>query len=252
MRRVVILLLSAIMLITVCVAITSSDFQTAYVEQFNPEAKDTKDVMAEMIVTPEVVLPIPEEKHYDGTVYLTFDDGPTNEITPQILDILKEHEVLATFFVLGSYAKRVPEVLKREFEEGHTIGNHSYSHQKSMFSSIDKFKSEIEKTNSVISEITGEIPKFFRFPYGTKVGKAFKDYLSEKELTVINWNCESSDSHSTTIKADAILASVKRTVKDQKEVIVIMHDTYGKQETVKALPQIIEYFKELNYEFKSF
>lgn len=190
------------------------------------------------------------KKEYAGSVYLTFDDGPTKEITTQILDILKEYDVKATFFSLGEYIDRNPEITKRAYEEGHEIASHSYTHKKAMFSSLETFKSEITKTEEAIFNAIGITPDFFRVPYGTKLGQEYKDYLSAKGYEMIGWNCESYDSRGSHIKAADILKGVKDTSKNKKEVIVIMHDTYGKQETVKALPDVIEYFQSINYEFK--
>ena len=193
-----------------------------------------------------------EEIEYDGTVYLTFDDGPVSTITPQILDILKENEVPATFFCLGEYVNKNKEITKRAYEEGHTIASHTYTHKKAMFSSLETFKSEITKTADVIEEVTGERPAFFRIPYGTKIGQAYKDFLVDEGYTTVGWNCESNDSRSGKITPEYILETVKNTSKNKKNVTVIMHDTYGKQHTVDALQDVIDYFRSINYEFKKY
>ena len=254
MRKIVVTIFSVILLLTVCVGMTSSEYQKMYVETFTPEVID-KPLITEMFLEATVEeIPVVEEiPHvYDGVVYLTFDDGPVTEITPQILDTLKEYNVKATFFMLGSYAKRNPEIVKRAYDEGHTIATHSYSHQKSMFNSLDKFKNEIETSVTVLEEITGDKIKYFRIPYGTSIKQSFKDYLESKGLTIVKWNCESYDSRVNTKTPEQILEGVKSTLPKNKDAIVIMHDTYGKQKTADALPSIIEYFNSLNYEFKRF
>ncbi|MBP3284115.1 MAG: polysaccharide deacetylase [Clostridia bacterium] len=260
MKRFILSLISVMILITVCVAMTSSERQDKYVAVFHPAAVKTQDVAEEFFGKEEIIPeepvvkePVVEEpKVYDGVVYLTFDDGPVEAITVPILDILKEYGVKATFFTLGSYGERNPEILKRQAEEGHTVANHSYSHKKDIFQSLSTFQSEIEKTNEVILNATGKEVKFFRIPYGTKVGAAYKEYLDSLGMEVIGWNCESYDSRTPKRTAEQILEGVKSTSKGKKEVIVIMHDTYGKTETVKALPSVIEYFQSINYEFKAF
>jgi len=263
MKRFVLSIVSVMILITVCVAMTSSERQDKYVAVFHPEAVKTQEV-AEMffgVEEPEPVVEVPiveepivveESKVYDGVVYLTFDDGPVEKITVPILDILKEYNVPATFFTLGSYGEKAQEILKRQAEEGHTVANHSYSHRKEIFSSLSKFQQEVEKTNEVIKNATGNDVKFIRIPYGTKLTASYKEYLASIGMESISWNCESYDSRTPKRTAEQILEGVKSTSKGKKEVIVIMHDTYGKEETVKALPSIIEYFKSLNYEFKAF
>ena len=94
-----------------------------------------------------------------------------------------------------------------------------------------------------------------KIPYGMltlKKGKTFKDYLNEKGLSVIGWNCESYDSRTYTTKPEQLVQAVKDTMGTKKEVTVIMHDTYGKQKTADALPDIIEHFNEVNYELKKY
>lgn len=254
MKKVTTLILCVAVLATVCVAMTTSERQQAYADVFNPGAINKEETMDKLIVEPEPIIeePVKEEHVYDGIAYLTFDDGPSTTITPQILDILKEKNVKATFFVIGSYAKSHPELVKRAYDEGHTIGLHSYTHKKSMFNSLKAFKEEVDKTYDVVYDIIGEAPKYFRIPYGTKIGKTFKDYLNEKGLSVIGWNCESYDSRTYTTKPEQLVQAVKDTMGTKKEVTVIMHDTYGKQKTADALSDIIEHFNEVNYELKKY
>lgn len=260
MRKIIVPLFSIVLLISVCVGITSSEYQEKYVEVFTPDVIE-KPLIDELFVKPQVIdseiveedaLVTEEAKVYDGTVYLTFDDGPVPAITSQILDTLKLYNVKATFFMLGSYAKKNPDMVKRAYDEGHTIGSHSHTHQKSMFSSLANFKSEVDQSVSVLEEITGDTVKFFRIPYGTKINETFKDYLDKKGLTIVKWNCESYDSRVNTKTPEQILEGVKRTKPAKGDAIVIMHDTYGKQKTADALPSIIEYFQSINYEFKRF
>ena len=254
MKKATTLILCVTILATVCVAMTTSERQQSYADVFNPEAITSKDTLDKLIVEPEPIIEeaLEEEHIYDGIAYLTFDDGPSTTITPQILDTLKEKEIKATFFVIGSYAKSHPDLVKRAYDEGHTIGLHSYTHKKSMFNSLAAFKEEVDKTYDVVYDIIGEAPRYFRIPYGTKIGKTFKDYLNEKGLSIIGWNCESYDSRTFTTKPEQLLQAVKDTSVNKKEVTVIMHDTYGKQKTADALADIIEYFNEMNYELKRY
>ena len=121
-----------------------------------------------------------------------------------------------------------------------------------MFNSLAAFKEEVDKTYDVVYDIIGEAPRYFRIPYGTKIGRTFKDYLNEKGLSIIGWNCESYDSRTFTTKPEQLLQAVKDTSVNKKEVTVIMHDTYGKQKTADALSDIIEFFNEKNYELKKY
>ena len=254
MRKILVTFICFVMLLSVCVGVTSSEYQKAYVETFTPQILNTDETMQQLFRQEETVIPevVEEEKVYDGVVYLTFDDGPVEGITTQILDTLKSYDVKATFFMLGSYAKRNPVLTKRVYDEGHTVASHSHTHQKSMFNSLANFKKEIEDSVSVLEGITGDKVKYFRIPYGTKIGQAYKDYLAQKGLTIVKWNCESYDSRVNTKTPEQILEGVKKTKPKQGDVIVIMHDTYGKQKTADALASIIEYFQSINYEFKRF
>jgi len=200
----------------------------------------------------ETLATLDNTHEYSGVVYLTFDDGPVPGITDKILDILKEYDVQATFFNLGSYVKKNPELTKRAYDEGHTIASHSYSHRSEMFSSLEKFKNEIINTSEAIEEAVGEKPKFFRTPYGTKLKDAYKEIVYSNGMEFVSWNCETYDSRKGEKTTEDLLNAVKSTMPKKKDVIVIMHDTYGKQHTVDALPSIIEYFQSINYEFRKF
>lgn len=256
MIRIPALVVCAVSLATVCVGMTSSEKKEVYASTVMAETVEEEVAVPKVtepnVIEEEVIEEIVEPHVYDGVAYLTFDDGPVTNITPQILDVLKENNVKATFFVIGSYAKRNPELVKRAYDEGHTVGLHSYTHQKSMFNSLAAFKEEVDKNYEVVYDITGEAPKFFRVPYGTKLNQSYLNYLSEKGLSVIGWNCESYDSRTFTTEPGQLVQAVKDTMGKKKDVTVIMHDTYGKQKTVDALPDIIKHFNEINYELKRY
>lgn len=135
--------------------------------------------------------------------YLTFDDGPSQNITPQILDILRNEEVKATFFVLGSRVELYPELLKQEYEAGHYIANHGYSHNyTSIYSSASAVLEEYKSTEDKIKQVLGEeySSYLFRFPGGSEGGKykkvknEAKKVLEQNNIAYINWNCLTNDS----------------------------------------------------------
>lgn len=135
--------------------------------------------------------------------YLTFDDGPSENITPQILETLKNEEVKATFFVLGSRVELRPDLVKREYEEGHYIANHGYSHvYTSIYSSPQAVLDEYNKAENKIKEAIGNSEyssHLFRFPGGSEGGKygkvknAAKSLLEENDVSFINWNALTND-----------------------------------------------------------
>ncbi|WP_270565285.1 polysaccharide deacetylase family protein [Clostridium beijerinckii] len=198
-------------------------------------------------------------------VYLSFDDGPSETNTPSILKTLKEENVKATFFVLGKaidQSEANKNLLKQELEEGHAIGNHSYSHNyKYLYPNgsvnTNNFMSEINKTNESLKKVLGEdfSTRAIRFPGGhmswKNTGEVDK-IMKEKDYHYVDWNALSKDAEGPHKNADQLTEEVKKTVENKTKVVLLMHDTYGKEETAKALPGIIEYLKGQGYEFRTF
>lgn len=189
-------------------------------------------------------------------VYLTIDDGPTENITPKVLDVLKKYDVKATFFLIGNMAERHPEILKRQVSEGHAIGNHTYSHVfKQVYASNDSFMEEVKKAERVFKDILGQdfSTRLFRFP-----GGSFEDYkqpmkalLKEKGYNYIDWNSLNGDEEKKNPSAEWLVNRVKETAGTKEKVVVLMHDSGNKQTSLEALPGIIEYFLSRGYEFKT-
>ncbi|MFD2673534.1 polysaccharide deacetylase family protein [Marinicrinis sediminis] len=186
----------------------------------------------------------------EPTVYLTFDDGPS-KLTPLVLDILKEEQVPATFFVLGELAEYRPELLERMVEEGHAIGNHTYNHKYSeLYTSYETFWEQMEQTEAVIARITGKPTMLVRAPGGTYLNfdAFYFYYLNQAGYRIHDWTIDSGDSRSSQVSAEEIIRTVKQGTLAH-EVNVLMHDAAGKQATVEALPEIIQWFKSKGYEF---
>jgi len=184
--------------------------------------------------------------------YLTFDDGLDNKVTPQILDILKQYKVKGAFFIVGNTVSKHKDVLKRINDEGHSIGNHSYSHKKDIiYTSVEKFSEELAKTSKAIYEVTGIAPKLFRPPYGSPYIKSreYKEALAD--YNTVLWNVDSNDSRVKGINASGIAASVKNQLKGKQKAIILFHSTSAKAETVKALPEIIQYLIDNGYTIAS-
>jgi len=171
------------------------------------------------------------------TVALTFDDGPS-DYTKDILDLLDEHKVSATFFVIGNKALIYKETLMNIVAKGNEIGNHTYSHPWLTHLSVNETILELDKTNDLIFDITGTKPTLFRPSYGdinVKVKKAI-------DMEVVMWNNDSNDWKYRSSKS--IAARVIRNISDGD--IIIMHDTYKR--SYEALKIIIPKLKEMNYQ----
>lgn len=197
----------------------------------------------------------------EKVVYLTFDDGPSKDITPQVLDILKEQDVKATFFVLGARVDLYPETLKRAFNEGHYIANHGYSHKYSqIYESKDTvFQEYVECENSIRNALNN--PDYnsylFRFPGGSSGGRYEKIKAQAREhfqnygIAYTNWNCLTGDAEGKNTKEECI-QEVINTKAGRGSLILLMHDANDKPQTVEALPEIIQMLKDEGYTFKTF
>ncbi|MCC2686185.1 MAG: polysaccharide deacetylase, partial [Paenibacillaceae bacterium] len=184
------------------------------------------------------------------TVYLTFDDGPSN-VTPKVLDILKDNGIQATFFVLGKQAEEHPDLIKRILDEGHQIGNHSYDHvYKNLYSSFDDFWDQVQRTEGILNDIAGIRPRMMRAPGGTATNfdSYYFYYMDEAGYIMEDWNMDSGDSAGVGIPASKIIANVKKG-RTYKQSVLLMHDGIGHGESAKALPEIIQYFKDRGFAF---
>lgn len=190
--------------------------------------------------------------------YLTFDDGPTENITGDVLNTLNKYNVKATFFMIGRMIDENRELARRVFDEGHLIANHSYYHDyKELYASSDSFFNEIDKTFNSIKEITGEEPfKLIRFPGGSynygehaKVKQRYKALLKQKGYYYADWNCLDGDGESGNYTASQLLKRIKSTAKSNNAV-VLLHDGCIGKTTAEILPSIIEYFQAQEYEFR--
>lgn len=194
----------------------------------------------------------------DKVVYLTFDDGPSAKVTPQILDILKQYNVKATFFIIGKNAEQYPDLVKRAAEEGHSVANHSYSHDySSVYADTDTFREEINKAREVLKNIVGEdnFTDIFRFPGGAfrEQRAEFKSVLIEENVPFVNWNCLTGDAETRSPVPADLIAKAKKTAASSgsDSVTVLMHDAGAKQATADALPGLIEYFQSEGYRFEA-
>jgi len=193
-------------------------------------------------------------------VFLTFDDGPSKSITPQILDLLGQENIKATFFVLGKNVHRYPEITKRAYEEGHFIANHGYTHSYStIYASIDAILDEYNRTEDEIRNAL-ENAKYsshlFRYPGGSTGGKykqikkEAKSVLEENEIFYLDWNALTKDAEGAKT-SEAQLENLEGTVGEKSSVVLLMHDAADKQVTYETLPAIIAFFRERGYQFKN-
>lgn len=193
--------------------------------------------------------------------YLTFDDGPTKNVTPKVLEILKKNNTLANFFVVGKHVAEYPELVKQEYEDGHFIANHGYSHNNNkLYKSKNDFINEILKTDEAISTaigVSGYHSHIFRFPNGSmsknhyNAKKNATNYLKEIDYTYVDWNALNNDSIKKYSK-EQLLSNLKKSSKDKGTLVILMHDTGDVNNTYDVLEDSINYIKSQGYEFRTF
>ncbi|NEW62335.1 polysaccharide deacetylase family protein [Granulicatella sp. zg-ZJ] len=175
-------------------------------------------------------------------VALTFDDGPRADTTPRILDVLKQYDVKATFFILGQNIAGNENLLKREVQEGHELGNHTFTHRSLPTLTDDEVKEEIGKTQKMIEDITGVKPKSLRPPYG-----AYNQKVAElAKLPIALWNIDSEDWKSRNVN------SIQHQVLDTTigGSIILVHDIH--EESAQSVESLILGLRERGFEFVTF
>lgn len=210
-------------------------FTTAHVEESPRENVEIQETEQE---EPEAVV-------YDKRIYLTFDDGPSSN-TSAILDILKQYDVKATFFVVGKSDEQSVALYQRIVAEGHTLGMHSFSHKyDEIYASKESFVQDLTQLQEYLYDITGVWPRYYRFPGGSSntVSKVRMQeliaYLNENDITYYDWNVASGDAVSGQLSKDAIVNNCLSGISVQKDSVVLLHDAAEKDTTVTALPEII-------------
>ena len=198
----------------------------------------------------------PKEVEEQKIAYLTFDDGPSKNVTPYILDILKEYQVKATFFVIGSQAQGNPEILKRMEAEGHIVANHTFSHNyKTLYASPKNFLKDLEKNEKLLDELLSNYSKakIIRFPGGSfgKSKAATRKAVIDKGYHYIDWNVVNGDAEGNNIPPIKQLERLADILENKKTAIILMHDSNTKQTTIDALPRMIEYIQSQGYIFKT-
>lgn len=182
-------------------------------------------------------------------VYLTFDDG-SGTLTPTVLDTLDKYNVKATFFVVGNYSPS-EDFARTEYNDiisrGHTLGIHSFTHSRAnIYESFDAFKADADHMYNYVTELTGRPPRFWRFPGGSATSFAdsrmksdYIPYIESLGMTYYDWNVSSGDG-SGNITRDKVYQNVINGVTNKDVSVVLMHDGSGHDETVAALPSILD------------
>ncbi len=187
--------------------------------------------------------------------YLTFDDGPSIN-TYDILDILEEKDIKATFFIVGSAIKdKEEDSLRRMVNEGHTIGIHTYSHLcNEIYCSVENYLDDFNTVYEQIYDITGERVNIYRFPWGSnngyskKIKNALLEEMERRGFACYDWNVDTKDAVGRPT-AYSILKNIRKDIKRYNDPIILMHDSKKNDLIVQLLPEIIGLLKDMGYEF---
>lgn len=175
----------------------------------------------------------------EKAIALTFDDGPHPVYTEEILDVLDQAGVKASFFMMGKEAELYPDVVKKVDDAGHLIGNHTYTHANVCQISEAETLDEITKTNDILEDLTGKRPQFFRPPFGCKneaLEKQTGMFWIFWDVDTLDWSCQN---------AGQVYRQVVKNVGEND--IILMHDAYPS--TVEAVKNLIPALREMGYTF---
>jgi peptidoglycan/xylan/chitin deacetylase (PgdA/CDA1 family) len=187
-------------------------------------------------------------------VYLTFDDGPIPGITDKVLDVLAENDVKATFFIVGKEIMGREKELARMYNEGHSIGLHTYSHKFSkIYKSDEAFIEEMEQTGALVEKLLNYKAQAIRFPGGSDkmLSNVLLDKLHNRGYQIYDWNVDLGDGINGAANIGRIINNAKKIKGNKNSVFILAHCNSNNKNTLRALPQIIEYYRASGYSFKA-
>lgn len=216
-----------------------------------PEFPAYQELYPELYAQPARLNSVDEEK----TVYLTFDDGPSPR-TPELLAILAQYDIKATFFVAGGDSEDSKQWMRDIVAAGHTLGIHTYSHDyNKIYQSVEAYLEDFNAMYNIILEATGTAPQVFRFPGGSinaYNGATYRDIISEmvrRGFVYFDWNRMSGDAVRGNVPADTLVENALDRADGLRRVILLMHDSARFTNVVDALPRIIEGYQQAGFHF---
>lgn len=246
---ITLLILPTILTIILMIKVFSLEKEVAELQVGQLKLEQQAAELKEAAETPEPT-EVPEKKK----VYLTFDDGPGSQ-TEEILDILKENEIKATFFVTGKVGDEAEKIYKKIVKDGHTLGMHSYSHiYDEIYETKESFSKDFKKLYNYLHDVTGYEPQWYRFPGGSTSEhiqlplETFTGVLESKNVRYMDWNVISPDISNPSAKKEQIASGIAESVSQFDTSVVLLYDSVDRPTTLKALPLIIEKLKKENYE----
>lgn len=215
------------------------------------KSKNNKPLSVKDKTYKPVSIKIPVITSMTKVAYLTFDDGPSGNVTPKLLDILKKNNVKATFFLIGKAAKKYPNLVRRIYYEGHALGNHSYSHKYNyIYSSWPNLWGEISKTNDIIFKATGQKCSLFRAPGGSKplMPDSFIYNIHANGMKLFDWNCVTGDGLSNKYSVDQLYNNFLAS-SYHNHLFILVHCRDDNYNSMLTVPRIIKNLKQRGYIF---
>ncbi|URZ05751.1 polysaccharide deacetylase family protein [Clostridium felsineum] len=201
-------------------------------------------------------------KKQEKVAFLTFDDGPTPNNTVKIIDELNKNKIKATFFIVGQKGEEYPKALDALVKNKMCIMPHSYTHKANIYKSVENYNKDLKECIDFINNIQGNKKKnkikFIRMPggsYSTRnkyVVSNIRKSILDQGLNYVDWNVCSGDAEAHFVPRQKIINKVKKQCKDQKFLVILMHDSYYKKATVESISEVVKYIKEKGYKFKTF
>ena len=232
--------------------------QTADETETQTETAATAAATTAATTAPIITTTVPgTQSTGDKVVYLTFDDGPT-ENTENIMRVLEENGVRGTFFVIHTY-DGCEKQIREMHERGHCVALHTYSHKYSIYQSVETYFDDLNKISDLVYNATGVRSKLVRFPGGTSntVSRKYKTgimtaltkELANRGYEYFDWNVDSSDASAVHVSAEKIVRNSTAAIGELNQIILLMHDAVAKTTTVDALPDIIRAYRDAGYRF---
>lgn len=244
--------------LVICYGVEQRVYQTntySFYKNMQMELPEIADADSNNVLEQEVYEENQNAKKQEKIAYLTFDDGPS-KVTEDVLDVLRDKQVNATFFLIGNQiTEETIPILKQSIADGNCIGIHTYCHKKdSIYCSAESYLEDFEQAYTAIKENLGVEPKIFRFPWGSangflcSIGEEVISALEAKGFTYYDWNVSAEDSVGSPTSY-SIMSNIQKDYKKYKKPVVLMHDSSINMLTAQTLPQIIDELKAAGYAF---
>ena len=206
-----------------------------------------------LATSPKYIKAADLEEENTKKIFLTFDDGPGGKVTEEILNTLKKNDVKATFFLIGELVEQHPDLVKRMNDEGHSIGVHTFTHERNkIYRNNASFLEENLKAQKSIENVIGKKVFSLRFPFGSNnstytLKKSLVDSLHEQGFRIYDWTVDSTDALNPNLSPSSI---IQKSISNSDYIVLLMHCGYSNNNSAKALPSIIKHFKSAGYSFE--